>query len=306
MNFQSLTKVEKVQFYLDVAFSNATKAAEKTRTKIKTKDRLKKSKSIEIDRMKSVMKTLTSFMDNIIKSFPRFEELPEFYQELVKCTVDYVELKKALGSVNWASKNIAKFFGMYNTKIIKCRDVRRINVYRREFYGRISSILKQIDRQLDFLESVRRIMKGYPNVKTSIHTIAITGFPNVGKTTLLYKLTGSKPEIKAYAFTTKGINVGYYTKNSKKIQVLDTPGALNRFDKMNPIEKQAELAMKYCANKIIFVIDLTEPYPLKKQMELYNKIKKYNVPVIVYLSKKDILKDKIKDFKIKHVDVEEI
>jgi GTP1/Obg family GTP-binding protein len=95
-------------------------------------------------------------------------------------------------------------------------------------------------------------------------------------------------------------------KDKKKIQVLDTPGTLDRFEKMNHIEKKAELAMKHCANKIVFVFDLTEPYPLKKQMDLYRKIKKYNVPVLVYLSKKDILKDKIKEFKLKHVDVEEI
>ena len=77
MNFQTLGKIEKYQHYLDVAFSNATKTAEKSRSKIRTKDRLRKSQVIEFDRMKSVRKTLTGFMDNIIKSFPRFEDLPD-------------------------------------------------------------------------------------------------------------------------------------------------------------------------------------------------------------------------------------
>ena len=144
-------------------------------------------------------------------------------------------------------------------------------------------------------------MKAYPIIKTSLFTVAITGFPNIGKTTLLYKLTGSKPEIKSYAFTTKTINLGYFSHNNAKIQVIDTPGTLNRFDKMNNIEKQAFLAMKYCTQLIVYVFDLTEPYPLDKQIELYEKIKLLSLPVIVYLSKTDIIDKKIiQEFKEKY------
>ena len=133
-------------------------------------------------------------------------------------------------------------------------------------------------------------------------TIAIMGFPNVGKTTLLYKLTGSKPEIKEYAFTTKGVNIGYFRTEKERLQMIDTPGTLARFDKMNDIEKIAVLVAKYLAEKFIYVFDLTEAsYPLSDQIRLFNDIKGYNKEIIVYLSKTDIIDlKKVKEFKLKN------
>ena len=148
-------------------------------------------------------------------------------------------------------------------------------------------------------------------VKTKLPTIAIAGFPNVGKSTLLGKISSSKPEVAAYPFTTKGIMIGYFKKDSKKIQILDTPGTLNRLDKMNMIEKQAWLALKLVAKKIIYIFDLTEPFPLDLQEELYTKIKQLQKPVMIYLSKTDILeKEKVNKFKQKYrtaiTDLEEL
>ena len=87
----------------------------------------------------------------------------------------------------------------------------------------------------------------------------------------------------------------------ENIQLLDTPGTLNRFNKMNDIEQQAYLVMKLVAEKIIYIFDLTEPYPLKDQIKLYERIKELGKPVIIYLSKTDILdKKKVNEFKKKY------
>ena len=122
---------------------------------------------------------------------------------------------------------------------------------------------------------------------------------------MLSQLSKSKPEINEYAFTTKRINVGYYVGKVKgkevKVQLLDTPGTLNRYDKMNYIEKQAFLAIKYCADVLVYVFDLTEPYSIEKQLKLYKALKKYRKPVIVYLSKVDILdRGKVDEFAKEH------
>jgi len=58
---------------------------------------------------------------------------------------------------------------------------------------------------------------------------------------------------------------------------------------MNNIEKVAYLALKMLAEHIIYVFDLTEPYPLEEQEALYKALKKLKRPLSVYLSKTDIM-----------------
>ena len=223
MNFQSLIMVEKADFYLDIAFRQGKEAAERFRQK-KCKDRLTKSKSIELERIKAVEKSLDKSLGRILNSFPAIDDLPPFYNELVRTTIDYESLKKSLGGVNWAKKRVALLSGTYETKLKRAREISLMNSARREFYGRIASVLKQISPELAFIEESRKIMKGFPTIKTSLKSVCIFGFPNVGKTTLLYKLTGSKPEINSYAFTTKSINIGYAQIEGMKVQFIDTPG----------------------------------------------------------------------------------
>ncbi|MBW3015714.1 50S ribosome-binding GTPase [Candidatus Woesearchaeota archaeon] len=306
MNFQSLIKVESSDFYLDIAFSRAKKKASEIRTQVKG-TRLEKSIKIELAKLDEIKATLNQHMELIIKSFPSIDDLAEFYKELIKATLDYPQLKKSLGSVNWARTKIVDFHKKYHSLIKNTKHLDSINKYRREFYGRISSIMKNIKPNLKYLEESRNTMKDFPSIKTKLKTVAIFGFPNTGKTTLLSKLTSSKPEIASYAFTTKGINVGYMKKGHNKIQIIDTPGTLDRFDKMNSIEKQAWLALKYLADEVIYVFDITEPFPLKDQDELFRKMKRLGKPVHVYLSKTDVLKkEDIKKFRKDFLTLEEI
>ena len=91
--------------------------------------------------------------------------------------------------------------------------------------------------------------------------------------------------------------MGYFKTESEKIQVIDTPGTLDRYEKMNNIEQQAHLVLKYLADTIVYVFDLTEEFPLEQQLKLYDSIKKFEKKIIVYFSKEDIVgKEKIKKF----------
>lgn len=301
MNFQDLKKVEKAQFYVDLAFRKSREAAKSTRSeKFKSID--KKSKSIEQAKISTFKQVLTDNLDKIIKSFPNTEGLPEFYQEMIKCCVDYNKLKKSLGAVNWAKNMITEIYRKQSPKLKYASKVKDANEARNHFFGRASSIVNQINSNLVYLEQARKIMKEFPSIKQKMYTIAIAGFPNVGKTTLLSKLTESRPEIAAYAFTTKQINVGYMKTDYGKMQFLDTPGTLNRFNAMNNIEKQAYLAIKYCADLVIYVFDLTESsYSLDDQLSLLKSLEKFDKEILIYLSKTDILSaDVVDEFRKKH------
>lgn len=286
MGFENIPPVEPPQFFLDVAFKRATTKADMARSK-KYSSGLMKARQVERIRIETVKDNLVNKLVGILKTFPSTDTLTPFYVQLLKCTLDFPEFKRSLGALNWAQKKVSFFWKEYRRKIDRCEDPSKISDYRRQFYGRISSVMKQIKSNLKYLDECRRIMRTYPTIK-SLPTVAIVGFPNVGKTTLLYKLTGSKADIAAYAFTTKGINVGYIGKGKSRTQFLDTPGTLNRFDRMNNIEKQAHLAMKLVADQLVYVFDPTEAYPLELQEKLYKKVTKMGKPVTVFISKTDL------------------
>ena len=283
MNFQKIAPIEGAKVYLDLAFRKARIKASQKDLVGTTDQRVKKREAMKIDIIKD---DLSARLQKILDDFPSFERLPDFYLHLAKLTLDYRELKKSLAAVSWAKKNLLKFQKSYVRLISKSTSASMSKLASKQFYGRISSLIKQIEPQFTFLDEARRTMKTYPDVK-EMFTVCLYGFPNIGKTTLLNKLTGSKAKTAAYSFTTVSINCSYITKDDTKIQVLDVPGTLARRDKMNLIELQAELVVEKIADLVIYIFDMTEPYPLSDQQKLYSKISKKK-DTIVYVSKQDI------------------
>ncbi|MFH1174125.1 MAG: GTPase [archaeon] len=273
-----MAKIETAQFYLD----QCIKAGKDQNTK-KDKRLLKQRHISAIDRMTQKAKSL---LGNIIKNFPSIDNLNEFYQELIRSTVDYDLLKKSLASLNWAAKKEESFAKDYKRKVLRCTEEKEAYALRREHLGRFASVFKQIKKHLVYLERVRYVMQDYPTIKEGLFTIAIAGFPNAGKSTLLKKLTGANVEIAAYAFTTKRLNIGYFTAHHLKIQCIDTPGTLNRPEKMNKVEMQAHLAMKYVAELIVLVMDCTDD--AEKNTALLHALEKFDKPILIYQSKTDI------------------
>jgi len=288
MNLQGLSKVETYQTYLDMAFKNGQSAAVQARQAVKTRNKLVRSKFIERARMQSMAKSLMGSLNFVMKSFPSLDQLAPFYKELVKCTVDYGQLKKSLGALNWATKQINELFIRSRIQLNRTTQMEQVNKTRIGFSGRVSSVLKQIKPNLQYLDEARKIMKRYPSLKTKRATIVIAGAPNVGKSTLLAVITGSKPETAYYPFTTTSLNLGY---DSKGNQYIDTPGLLDRpIEKRNPVERHAILALRHLASIIVFVIDPTENcgYTLSEQRNLLIEIKKrFPQPVIVVSNKAD-------------------
>ena len=251
MDFQKIEEIREPDFYLEVAFRRA-------RTKR------------DADKVALVKDYLTNALTRAIRSYPSLDDLEELHKELIHLLLDFDQIKKSLGALNWASDKIRRLARVYKDDY-------------KGYYGRVSSLLKKVSDDMIYLEKARRVLREFPAIKKN--TVCIVGFPNVGKTTLLSKITTSKPEINEYAFTTKRLNLGYMDG----LQVVDTPGTLARPDKMNDIEKQAYLALKYLAKVVVYVFDLTEPYPLEDQIRLYEEIKSLEKPTLVFLSKEDLV-----------------
>ena len=280
MTFNEIKPLLTADEYIDIAIKKANREAAALKPK---GDMLKRIKEKELRKLETIRHDLIGRLNNITNQFPIMKELIPLYKELVKITINEYDLRQALLSANAARMHINSFFHLYHRKIKSARDRNAIGQAKKSFYGRVSSAMKKVD--LKFLRQARTALQTFPVIKSKYNQIAIAGFPNAGKSTLLSKLTKSRPEIAAYPFTTKGIMIGY----TDKTQLLDTPGTLNRFKKMNYIEQQAFLIMKMVADKIIFVFDLTESYPIEDQIKLYKKVKEFKKPILVYLSKIDIM-----------------
>lgn len=65
---------------------------------------------------------------------------------------------------------------------------------------------------------------GYSVRKSGHATVGLVGYPSVGKSTLLTKLTGAASETGAYDFTTVSIIPGMMRWGGASIQILDMPG----------------------------------------------------------------------------------
>src|SRR3989339_1631911 len=299
MNFQTIPPIETADQLLDIAFRGMNEALTAYKIKKLSGTAIENAKVIAKERIKTMSGILIKRTKGILESFPSFDSLPELYQALIKALIDYVALKKALGSLNWAVKAHGEMAKKYLINVSKTKDRKRIEALIKEYYGRASSIAKQVKKELVFLAEVRNILRKLPDIK-DMPTITLYGFPNVGKTTVLKHLTGANAKISSYPFTTQKINVGYTTIQNMKYQLLDVPGILNR-EKMNEIEMIADITLELAGEKVIFIIDPTEEYPLEQQERLYKKVKKMRKDVLVYISKADIAeKDMVEGLKKKY------
>jgi len=274
--------------------------------KIHDRDVRFKTKKTIIARTDSFVDIITLKLESYVKKFPSIEQLPNFYQEIIDIKIDTDKLKKSLGAVDWARKTCQMIYSKQARSLKKTGNIDFLKQKQKEIYGRLSSVLYQIDENLVFLANAQNIMKKFPSIQ-DIPTIVIAGYPNVGKSSLLRHLSAAKPEIAIYPFTTKQVIVGHITikekYSTKTFQIIDTPGLLDRpLSKRNDIEKQAIAALAHLADLIVFMIDPSETcgYSLKDQYNMLDQIKNLfgDVPIIVVENKADLKKTKSSTFKI--------
>ncbi len=261
---------------IDKAFRRASKISERSK------------KKRYINKLNTILNVISNHLQKIHSSHPSYGNLPEFYRELVDVTVGIGKLKKALASLKWADESVHRVINKSVKDIKKGKDIDSVL---KSSYGRVSSIINQIDPQLRYLNEARNLLRKIPTFNES-PTLVVAGYPNVGKSSLVAKISTVKPEVATYPFTTKEIFVGIRSLNGEKIQIIDTPGLLDRpFDKRNNIEKRAILCLKYLADCILFIIDPTETcgYPWEAQKSLLKEVStSFEIPIIPIYSKADM------------------
>ena len=289
--FRTIKKLDPEEL-INQAFKSASASIKKEKFTGKYIERAKQKEGM---RIKIVGSVICSNLKSIAKSYPNLSKLPEFYSELIEVIIGKKRLSKIISSTVWTANRIKKLQMRYLDKLNRVNSTKDARRMRREFYGRVSSFLKKVKKDFSILNESYKILKGFPDVE-GIKVIIIAGFPNVGKSSLLWELTGSKPKIRSYPFTTKGLMVGYSMFGFKKVQFFDTPGLLDRpLNRRNKIEMQAIIVLKILADAIIYIFDISETcgYSIKEQLKLYNDIKKtFKKPIVAVANKIDIAEKK--------------
>jgi nucleolar GTP-binding protein len=288
---------------LDKAFKSASKV------QVVVKNKAKRNKKTAIAKVQKASKTISSTLNRYIKSFPSFDSLPEFYYELFDISLGIDGLKHSLGAINWCKDKVQNVAEESVYKISRAKGIDETKKIVSGTYGRLSSIVKQVSGDLEFLDDARRYLIKAPEIDAEKPTVVIAGAPNVGKSELVDKISSAKPKIASYPFTTKGISVGHFESGGITYQVIDTPGLLDReMEKRNEMEIKAVLALRHLANVIVFVTDPSEycGYTIDSQHEILSDIKSMfpNVDIIVVENKADIKKTDSENLKVSALEEE--
>ena len=129
--------------------------------------------------------------------------------------------------------------------------------------------------------------QGYAVEKHGDATVALVGFPSVGKSTLINALTNADSETGSYEFTTLDVNPGMLQYRGANIQILDVPGLIEGAadgrgggQEVLSVVRTADLAVFMLS---VFEIDQYE----RLAQELYNnKIRLDTEPPSIHIRKR--------------------
>ncbi|XP_062079077.1 nucleolar GTP-binding protein 1-like [Humulus lupulus] len=289
-NFKKITVVPTGKDFIDIILS---------RTQRQTPTVVHKGYAISRLRqfyMRKVKYTQTNFYEKlsaIIDEFPRLDDIHPFYGDLLHVLYNKDHYKLALGQINTARNLISKIAKDY-VRLLKYGDsLYRCKCLKVAALGRMCTVIKRIGPSLAYLEQIRQHMARLPSIDPNTRTILICGYPNVGKSSFINKITRADVDVQPYAFTTKSLFVGHTDYKYLRYQVIDTPGILDRpFEDRNIIEMCSITALAHLRAAVLFFLDVSGScgYTIAQQAALFHSIKSLfmNKPLIIVCNKTDL------------------
>jgi len=246
-------------------------------------------------KIQKAKENFTEKLDDILSQFPVLDNLHPFTSSLMNVLYDKNHYKLALGQLSTARHlidNVAKDY----VRLVKFGDsLYRCKQLKRAALGRMATLIKRQKDPLAYLEQVRQHISRLPQIDPSTRTLLICGYPNVGKSSFINKLTRADVDVQPYAFTTKSLFVGHMDYKYLRWQVVDTPGILDHpLEEMNTIEMQSITALAHLRAAILYFMDLSEQcgYSIEAQVQLFNSIKPLfaNKPTFLVINKIDVIR----------------
>uniref|UniRef100_A0A452F4M4 Nucleolar GTP-binding protein 1 n=1 Tax=Capra hircus TaxID=9925 RepID=A0A452F4M4_CAPHI len=289
-NFKKITVVPSAKDFIDLTLS---KTQRKTPTVIHKHYQIHRIRHFYMRKVKFTQQNYHDRLSQILTDFPKLDDIHPFYADLMNILYDKDHYKLALGQINIAKNlvdNVAKDYVRlmkYGDSLYRCKQLKRAAL------GRMCTIIKRQKQSLEYLEQVRQHLSRLPTIDPNTRTLLLCGYPNVGKSSFINKVTRADVDVQPYAFTTKSLFVGHMDYKYLRWQVVDTPGILDHpLEDRNTIEMQAITALAHLRAAVLYVMDLSEQcgHGLVEQLELFRNLRPLfvNKPLIVVANKCDV------------------
>jgi nucleolar GTP-binding protein len=251
-------------------------------------------RSFYMRKVKFTQQTIDEKLHAMLTDFPRLDDIHPFYADLMNVLYDRDHYKLALAQVNTAKNLVAgiakDYLRMmkYGDSLYRCKQLKRAAL------GRMCTVLMKLKASLGYLEEVRKHISRLPALDPNTRTLLLTGYPNVGKSSFMNKVTRAEVDVQSYAFTTKALYVGHMDHRFLRWQVIDTPGILDRpLEERNTIEMQAITALAHLQCCVLYFLDISEQcgFTLSAQLALFNSIRPLfaNKQVLMVANKTDVI-----------------
>jgi nucleolar GTP-binding protein len=288
--FANIPTIMTAEEIIEFAHNRSVKISMKSSLRMK---KLERTRIREITRLQEFSKQIKTKLSEAVEQFPSVDRLHPFYVELSEILVGNDKLKQSLGAVYKCIPPIDDITDKHLQAIKLAGEFRQMKKSRSAAKGRISSILRATAKNLDFIIEAKKTLSKLPGIAPNSPTIVCAGFPNVGKSTLVKAVSTAEPEIAYYPFTTRSVIIGHLRVDNHSVQIVDTPGILDRpMAQRNEIEREAIAALKYLAHVIIFMIDPSEAcgWTFDQQLNLLAEVQKMFPmnPLLIVLNKVDI------------------
>ena len=114
--------------------------------------------------------------------------------------------------------------------------------------------------------------------------VALTGNPNVGKSTIFNELTGARQKIGNWPGVTVDKKVGYTRHNDRAISIVDLPGTYS----INARSPEEKIVIDYLMNtKLDLVVDVVDSSNLERNLFLTIQLLEQGIPLLIDLNMQD-------------------
>lgn len=290
-DFKGIKPIPPAKEFADIVLSRTQR---KTPTVIHPTFQISRIRLFYMRKVKFTQDSINEKLDSILEGFPKLDGIHPFYADLLNVLYDRDHYKLALGQIA-AVKKVVDSIARDYTRLMKFADsLYRCKQLKRAALGRmITLIMKQKD-SLIYLEQVRMHLGRLPSIDPYTRTLIICGYPNVGKSSFINKITKANVDVQPYSFTTKSLYVGHLDYRYLRWQVIDTPGILDHpFEERNTIEMLSITALAHLNSCILYFMDLSGEcgYTVEAQCKLFHSIKPLfsGKPILLVINKIDIM-----------------